>query len=126
MRKATHPKKVRFGEHMKGERGVRALVVNELRPGDRVVVKTSNSMYEFWVEFPELAIGVIRGGTVRTPTRVRLSAENAGSLDASVEPLRVGEKARVVLLGPFGVAVRGFVTSTIASIAVDGRDRLVA
>jgi hypothetical protein len=113
-------------DHTREYRGVPSLVLGQLRQGDRVVLKTSNSTYEFWAEFPEQAIGVLRGGTIAAPTRVRLAAENASSLDASAEPLRVGERARVVLLGPLGAPVRGFVTSTIASIVVTSHDSVAA
>ena len=107
-------------------KGIQSLSIADLRAGDRLVIRTSNSTYEFWVEYPDHAIGVLRGGSTRTPTRVRVAAENASTFEAPVEPLRVGERARVVLLGPQGVAVRGFVTSTIAAIYVDRHDRVAA
>jgi hypothetical protein len=94
-------------------------VLSRLSPGDHVVVRTSNSKYEFWAEYPEQAVGIFCGGAATSPTRVRLAAETASSMDASVQPLRVGERARVVMLGPSGAPVRGLVTSTIASIVVD-------
>ena len=103
-----------------------SVLVANVRTGGRIVLRTSNSTYEFWLEFPDESIGVIRGGSLEAPTRVRLGAENASSQDTPSQPLRVGERARVVLLGPQGAPVRGFVTSTIAAIVVDRSDRVAA
>ncbi len=100
--------------------------MSQLHACDHVEIRTSNSTYRFWVEFPDQAIGVLFGGTLAAPTRVRLSAETAATMDAPVLPLRVGERARVVVLGPQGAPVRGFVTSTIAEIAVDSNWRAAA
>jgi hypothetical protein len=40
-------------------------------------------------------------------------------MDASVQPLTVGERARVVLLAVNGSPARGIVTSTISRMGVD-------
>ena len=115
-----HLTDVRFGERTKNTRGeLTSLSISRLAPGDRLLIGTTNSVYEFWAEYPEQAVGILRGGTIAYPTRVRLSAETAASMDASVQPLTIGERARVVLLGPNGNAVRGFVTSTISRMKVD-------
>jgi hypothetical protein len=117
---------VRFGEQTREARGeVTSLVISQLNPGDHVLIRTTHSVYEFWAEYPDQAVGILRGGSCACPTRIRLSAETAASMDASVQPLSVGERARIVLLGPNGDPVRGFVTSTIAKIRVDS-GRLVA
>ena len=117
---------MRNGERTHGVRGVQSVLLGSLQPGDRVVLRTSNSTYEFWAEYPDQAIGVMRGGSLISPTRVRLAAETAQSLDASTQPIRVGERARVVLLGPQGAPLRGFVSSTIASIHVSGHGSVAA
>jgi hypothetical protein len=101
-------------------------MLGELRAGDRVVIRTAHSMYEFWIEFSERAIGVLQGGRLAGPTRVRLTAESATSSDASVRPIRVGERARVSVLGPTGEPTRCFVTSRIVSLELDPSRRAVA
>ena len=109
-----------------GRGAVQSLVLSQLGAGAHLVIRTTNSSYDFWMEYPDQAIGVLRGGSTPSPTRVRLAAESAASNDASATPLRVGERARVVVLGPNGAPVRGFVTSTIARIVVDSPHRVAA
>jgi hypothetical protein len=123
----VHLTTVRIGERIRDTHGdVTSLVISQLEPGAHVLIRTTNSVYEFWAEYPEQAVGILRGGTLACPTRVRLSAETAASMDASVQPLTVGERARVVLLGPSGNPVRGFVTSMISQIRVGSGHQVAA
>lgn len=99
-------------------RTVHTLVVGQLDPGDCVVLKTTNSTYRFWVEFPAEAVGVMSGGNLAGPTRVRLSAEGVDVSQASTLPISVGGRAHSTVLSPTGVPLRSIVTSTISSITV--------
>lgn len=99
-------------------RGVNSVRVCDLDPGDKIVLKTANSVYEFWVEYPDRNIGVFRGGHGRRPMRVWLAPESASSSDGDVGALTVGDRARAIQLGPEGQPERAFVTSRIAAIGV--------
>lgn len=90
--------------------------LGDLAVGDCVVFRTAHSTYHFWVEFPVLGIGVISGGQVGRPTRVRLVADGVETDRLDVPTLRVGGRARVTLLGPLGEPIRCVVTSTIGSL----------
>jgi hypothetical protein len=97
---------------------IKIVDVGRLRPGDCVEMRTSNSYYKFWVEFPDLAIGVCVGGRLTSPTRVRLTPEGTASNDARVRPLRLGERVQIVALGPDGRPIRRFLTSQLAEVAL--------
>ena len=107
-------------------RSIKCLVLRELEAGDCAVVQTANSTYRFWIEFPDEAIGVLQGGNLAGPTRVRLGAEGVHVSQAALQPLCVGERAHATLLGPNGSPVRSIVTSTIASIRIVPHRRAAA
>lgn len=105
---------------------VTSIVLNSLAIGDCVEFRTVHSQYRFWLEFPEQAVGVLFGGKLPGPTRVRLSAESTSATDAPLRPIHPGEHARIVLLSPDGMAVRCFVTSKIAEIRIVRNGRAAA
>ena len=107
-------------------KGVKSVVVSQLESGDLVELRTSNSVYRFWVEFADQSIGVAVGGSLRGPSRVRIAAEHATSGDAAVRPIRVHEKVQITILGPDGAPMRRFITSQIESIAVQPNHRAAA
>lgn len=97
------------------------LILGDLEAGDCVEIRTAHSLYRFWMEFPSFAVGVVTGGQLPTPTRVRLSADPATATEAPMLPLQAGDRARMVLLAPDGLAIRCIVTSRIAGIRVTRR-----
>jgi hypothetical protein len=105
---------------------VTTLVIGDLAIGDCVEFRTAHSHYRFWVEFPEQAIGILFGGRLPGPTRVRLSADPASATDAPTRPIHPGEHARLVLLAPDGTAIRCIVTSMIAGIQIIKNGRAAA
>ena len=105
---------------------VENILLGELRTGDRVVIRTTHSVYEMWMEYPDRAMGVLRGGHLPSPSRVRVASEYSTSSDASSRPLRVGDRARVVVVGPDGEPTRCFVTSRIVAMAIHPGHRAVA
>jgi hypothetical protein len=105
---------------------VEMVMFDALQAGDRLVMRTTHSVYEMWMEFPDRAMGVLRGGHLPSPSRVRITAESATSSDVMQRPLRVGERARVVVVGPNREPTRCFVTSRILSIAIDSSKRAAA
>lgn len=96
----------------------RSVDVAALEPGDCLQVRTSNSRYEFWLEFPALAIGVGLGGRLASPTRVRIIPEGTASKDTRARPLTIGERAQIEVLGPDGRPIRRFLTSQVSSLSV--------
>ncbi|MBK6314129.1 MAG: hypothetical protein IPF53_07360 [Blastocatellia bacterium] len=105
---------------------VTTLVIGDLAIGDCVEFRTAHSHYRFWVEFPDQAVGILFGGRLPGPTRVRLSADPATATDAPTRPIHPGEHARLVLLAPDGTAIRCIVTSTIVEIMVVKNGRAAA
>lgn len=102
------------------------LVINDLAIGDCVEFRTAHSHYRFWVEFPGQAVGILFGGKLPGPTRVRLSADSTSATDAPHRPIHPGEHARIVLLAPDGTALRCIVTSMIADIRLVRNGRVAA
>lgn len=101
-----------------GGKSIQSLFVSDLAPGDLVILRTTNSTYKFWAEFPGDGIGVMCGGALVGPTRVRLTPEGVDISESESRPLFVGDRAHTTVLGPNGAPVRSIVTSTIGSIKV--------
>src|ERR1051325_10481949 len=97
------------------------LAISDLTKGDCIEFHTSHSTYLFWVEFPDLSIGVAQGGIVPSPSRVRLVAEGLASWERPVRPIALGERAQIEILGPDGRVVRRYVTTAITSLELKRR-----
>lgn len=105
---------------------VTTLVIGDLAIGDCVEFRTAHSHYRFWVEFPDQAVGILFGGKLPGPTRVRLSADTVSATDAPRRPIHPGEHARIVVLAADGSALRCIVSSMIADIHVIRNGRVAA
>jgi hypothetical protein len=110
----------------KPERVESRVQLPSLAPGDRVELCTARSTYVFWVEFPDLAIGVAQGGVIPSPSRVRLTAEGTATDEAPQRPLAVGERAQFALLDANGRPLRRFLTSPLTSFRVTRRSHVAA
>ena len=111
---------------MKHHSKITSVQITELHPGDYLELHTANSKYQFWVEYPEQSIGILCGGILPIPTRVRLTAEDESITEPSKAPLVVGERAKTTLIDPTGQPVRCVITSSIASIVVVPNKRKAA
>jgi hypothetical protein len=100
--------------------------VPSLAQGDRIELCTARSRYVFFVEFPELAIGVAQGGVIPSPSRVRLTAEGTATDEEPNHALAVGERVQFEVLDPSGRPSRKFLTSPIATLTVSRRRNVAA
>jgi hypothetical protein len=110
----------------KNERVESRVSVSSLAPGDRIELCTARSTYHFWVEFPDLSVGVAQGGVVPSPYRVRLTAEGTATDELPQRPLAVGERAQFEILDTSGRPLRRFLTSPLTTLRVIRRSHAAA
>jgi hypothetical protein len=110
----------------KAERETSRVQVDSLEKGDRIALCTARNTYSFWVEFPDVSVGVAQGGVLPSPSRVRLTAEGTATDEVSTRPLAIGERAQFELLDPNGKPLRRFLTSPLVSLTVHRRRHAAA
>jgi hypothetical protein len=86
--------------------------------GDCIQIRTANSRYRLWLEFPNEGIGVLEGGRFPSPLRVRVTVDGIADL-----LIRVGSRLYVDQLGPTGTLVRRILTSHVHSVTVHRASR---
>jgi hypothetical protein len=109
-----------------GNRDSGRLALDHLTRNDRVLIKTSNSVYRFEFADPALRQGVLTGGTLNDAARgailIGSVIEGADGRVSEITGLKVGARAVFYLASPAGM--ERLITSVVVNITLIRGDKV--